>query len=103
MLRRTITIEDSLNEDANRLRSIFIGRNIELDYTSAINILAKLGAKRMMSGQMTPEEWGIAFQYMKNQQLQNEGFLDQAQDWFIRNIPRVLQEIAKTNQQTKQQ
>lgn len=85
MIRRTITVEDSLNKGIQKIRGMLTERDAEVDYTTMINLLATLGFLRLRDiDSWTPLETSVFNYFMGNEQLKLEAALDRMQDVFVR-------------------
>jgi hypothetical protein len=57
VIRRSITIDDELNKFINRIRARYLEeKDKEIDFTTALNMLAIVGMKRVSSQQTLPQE-----------------------------------------------
>ena len=94
MIRRTITVEDSLNKAIQKIRGTLTENDMEVDYTTMINLLATLGFLRLADiDRWTPLENSVFNYFMGHEQLKLEATLDQMQDIYVKQIPRIIQSV----------
>lgn len=91
MIRRSITVNDDLNNYINGFRAWLLVRKKEHDFTTIINMLAQLGAYRLShaKGELTKAEKRIINKYLEGiSELQIEGATDEAWTrWFQIQFP----------------
>ena len=100
VIRRTITVEDLVNAFINGFRGrLLMNHNIELDYTSAMNMLAMFGIKYISKeGQnFTEEDMTIFNRYIYGaEELKFESIEDQLLEAFLsRRLPKLLKLTAE--------
>lgn len=91
MIRRSITVEDQLNNFINILRARFLEHEgKEIDFTTMINALAAIGANRFSKREeMSDKEWKIFNSYLDFSDLYLEATKDEYQDrWLKYELPK---------------
>ncbi len=92
MSRRTITIDDGNERNLNQLRGWLLTKeNLEVDYTSAVNMVMALGFNRMAEGNLTSTEIEISNNYILGKSLQAEALDDQHWNYWIDSVyPKMI-------------
>jgi hypothetical protein len=96
MIRRTITIDTSLNQCIQLLRAEYLRRNFDLDYTTAVNMLLWLGLSRLASLPTHPlsEDESKAIQaFLSNDQLKLAAAMDEMANRFSEAWNKALEPI----------
>ncbi|MEM4378290.1 MAG: hypothetical protein QXX85_04815 [Candidatus Nitrosotenuis sp.] len=91
VIRRSITVEDQLNNFINILRARFLEHEgKEIDFTTMINALAAIGANRFSKREeMSDKEWKIFNSYLDFSDLHLEAAKDEYQDrWLKYELPK---------------
>ena len=92
VIRRTITVEDSLNKAIQTIRGKLTEQDREVDYTTMINLLATLGLFRLPDiDKWTLVETSVFNYFMGHEQLKLEAAIDQMQDLYVKQMPRIVQ------------
>ena len=94
MIRRTITIDDGLNQAIQQFRAEYLKQNVELDYTTAVNMLAWLGLNRLASATTNPltqVESNVFQAFLAYDQLRLEAAVDELGDRFMKAWTKTLQ------------
>jgi hypothetical protein len=104
-VRRSLTITEDNDEGIQHGRSMFLALKpaIDMDYTSMTNLFLELGRMFFESNwrepQVTIDTKRIVIILAKhcfNASLKDAALGDQVQDWFIQNLPKMLEQYQKT-------
>lgn len=110
-VRRSLTITEDNDEGIQHERSLFLALKpaIDMDYTSMTNLLLELGRTLFESNwreqQVTIDSKRIVIVLAKhcfNASLKDAALGDQFQDWFIQNLPKMLEQYQKTHIRVEQ-
>jgi hypothetical protein len=107
-VRRSLTITEDNDEGIQHERSMFLALKpaMDMDYTSTTNLLLELG--RMLfetdwrKPQVTIDSSRIIVVLAKhcfNASLKDAALGDQIQDWFVQNLPKMLEQYQKSRVQ----
>lgn len=101
VIRRSITVDDDVNAFINKFRGgMLADYNREIDFTSFLNGLARLGIERLRSGGMTPSEWEIFNRYLSHYpELQTEARTDDWINTFMQaKLPKIMKQLFAVEQ-----
>lgn len=95
--RRTITIDDDNERNLNQLRGwLLTKKNMDLDYTSAINMALALGFNRITKGNLEPNEIKITNHYIHGSDLKIASLDDEHWNLWIENAyPEMIKKLEK--------
>jgi hypothetical protein len=97
-LRRSVTIQDTLNKDLLTARGQIMSKLIvDIDYTTALNIFLEIGLLRYFSGELTQKEVSVISKYLFDENLKKEAKLDELTEMFNAEMLRQIQN-SKLNQ-----
>jgi hypothetical protein len=111
-VRRSLTITEDNDEGIQHERSVFLALKpaIDMDYTSMTNLLLELGRTLFESNwreqQVMIDSKRIVIVLAKhcfNASLKDAALGDQIQDWFIQNLPKMLEQYQKTYMRVEKQ
>lgn len=99
MIRRSITLDDSVNKRINEFRGKLLAESgLELDFTTTINFAAELGLNRMFNSSDPSKDKEIMelfVKYLSNTTLAAEARGDQLLDQVIKALPDIMKQMAK--------
>jgi len=105
-VRRSLTIVAENDDGIQNIRGMFLGLRsmpVDIDYTSAINMILELGRKLFMGDWSkstvcisTKELMEIAAKYTINMSTKTDSVFDQVQDWFVQNLPNMIAQYQKS-------
>ncbi len=91
MIRRTITVDDTVNQMVNHIRATLLEKNMELDFTTAINLFAEYGIRCFLNS--TSERHDdleyVLKKYTDNDNLKMAVIGDQVQDLVMTQILKL--------------
>jgi hypothetical protein len=99
VIRRSITVDDDINSTINKFRGLLLSSyGQEVDFTTMINAMARVGINRLFGGSATPEEWSLVHRFLYSYpELKDEGLTDAWVDRFIKKqLPKLLEEWSKS-------
>lgn len=103
MIRRTISIDDFINQKVNEYRGQLLANfGAELDYTTALNMFAEIGIRKTIAidnakdlAQLVSDpviKQAIA-KYSSYVGLETEAAIDKLQDQIIKNLPNIVRQL----------
>lgn len=104
-VRRSLTITEDNDEGIQHERSVFLALKpaIDMDYTSMTNLLLELGRTLFESNWREQQVMidskrivSVLAKHCFNATLKDAALGDQIQDWFIQNLPKMLEQYQKT-------
>jgi hypothetical protein len=90
VIRRSITVEDNLNTFLNVLRARYLEHHgLEIDFTTMINAMAAMAARRFSAQEMTDADWEVFNSYLSFDDLHLEGAKDEWENkWLEYQLPK---------------
>jgi hypothetical protein len=111
-IRRSLTITEGNDKIVQQRRAMFLGireNPIDMDYTTAVNMLIELGDFLFSQPWTNPvitinmkDVLNIVYRYAYSTALKEEAIVDQYQDFFIRNFPKMVDLYQKAMEMQKQ-
>ena len=90
-LRRSVTIQDNLNENLLTARGqIMSAFRMDIDYTTALNIFLEIGLKQYFSAKLTQEEMQVILKHLSDENLKKEAKLDELTEMFNEEILKQM-------------
>lgn len=80
--RRTVSIDKYVFDSTNALRSIFIANNLEMDFTTALNVFAEIGIRKIREeGIDKPTTVQVLKKYLAYDELKEYAIVDEWKDY----------------------
>lgn len=111
-VRRSLTITEENDQKVQHARAMFLGlreRPVDMDYTSMTNLLLELGSMLLNSNLNQPQTTvdsskviAAIVKYVSDAGLKDDALVDQFQDYFIKNLPKLFEQYQRSQQQPQQ-
>jgi len=107
-VRRSLTITEENDQKVQHARAMFLAlreRPVDMDYTSMTNLLLELGSILLNSNwdqpQTTVDSSKVILavaKYVSDVGLKDDALVDQVQDYFIKNLPKLFEQYQRSQQ-----